>query len=106
MSSPSILQCLHDTLSLKGFLHIVYSQIESNPARSWLLKFPVSFLPVGSKGVQFSVLAFLAGTEMCEDDLDSAIKDKLKITLGSDLFRIIHFQEDCASQNPSDFCWH
>ena len=35
---------------------------------------------------------------MCEDDLDSAVKDKLKITLGSDLFSVIHFQEDFVLQ--------
>ena len=31
MSSPSILQCLHDTLSRKGYLHNVCSEFESNP---------------------------------------------------------------------------
>ena len=58
------------------------------------MNYLVSSLPVGSKRVQFSVLAIWAGTEMCEDDSEAAIQDKLKITLGTDLFNATHFQED------------
>ena len=94
MLSPSILQCLHDTLCLKGFMQNVHPQIRINPAHSWILSYPVSSLPVGSKGVQSSVLSILSGCEKCDRDLVNAVKDKLKISLGADTFRGIRFQED------------
>ena len=59
MASPSIIQCLHDTLSLKGYLHNVFEQIRINPEFAWILNFPHSSLPVGSRGVQSSVLSIL-----------------------------------------------
>ena len=94
MLSPSILQCLHDTLCLKGFMQNVHPQTRINPAHSWILWYPVSSLPVGSKGVQSSVLSILSGCEKCDRDLVNAVKDKLKIFLGADTFRGIRFQED------------
>ena len=94
MASPSILQCLHDTLSLKGYMRNVCSQVDICPEHSWILNDLVSSLPGGSKGVQSSVLAILAGTEMCGDGLVIAFQEKLKITLGADLFNAIHFQGD------------
>ena len=84
LQTPSILQCLHDILSLKGYMQNVYSQIVINPAHSWILSYPISSLPVGSKGVQSSVLAVLSGCEMCDGDLVIAVKDKLKVSLGVD----------------------
>ena len=78
MASLSSLRRLHDTLSLQGYMHNVYSQIEIFLEHSWILNYPVSCLAVSSKGVQSSVLAILAGTEMCGDDLVAAIQDKLK----------------------------
>ena len=98
MLSPSILQCLHDTLSLNGYMQNVYSQIEFNPAHSWILSYPISSLPVGSKGVQSSVLAILAGCEMCDGDVVNAVQDKLKVSLGADSFDAIRFQEDWLPQ--------
>ena len=45
--SPSVLQCLHDALSLKGPSHIVYNLISINLADSWILACPLSTLPKG-----------------------------------------------------------
>ena len=74
-----------------------------NPAHSWILDFPVSSLPPGSKGVQSSVLSILSGSEMCENSLAVSIKDKLKVTLGEDSFAAILFQEDWLSKIISAF---
>ena len=81
MRSPSILQFLHDTISLKGFLHDVYEQIQVNPLHSWILNYPHSSLPIGSKAAQSYVLSILSGSEMCGNMLAASIKDKLKSLL-------------------------
>ena len=103
LDSPSILQCLHDTLNLKGYLHKVYEQIRINPEFAWILAYPHSSLPVGSKGVQSSVLSILSGTEMCESSLAAAVKAKLKVTLGVDSFNVIHFQDDWLAKIRASF---
>ena len=72
----------------------VFEQIELNPQFAWILAYPLSSLPVGSKGVQSSVLAILAGSETCEQNLDSACLSKLKVTLGAEMFATIRLQED------------
>jgi len=81
----------------------VYDQIQINPEFAWILNYPHSSLPVGSRGVQSSVLAILAGSEMCENTLAAAIKDKLKITLGADSFSAIHFQENWLAKIRASF---
>jgi len=103
MLSPSILQCLHDTLSLKGYMSNVYEQIRINPQFAWILNYPHSSLPIGSKGVQSSVLSILSGSEMCESTLAAAVKDKLKITLGTDSFYAIRFQENWLPKLRASF---
>ena len=103
MNSPSILQCLHDTLSLKGHLHNVHEQIRINPTFSWVLNYPHSSLPVGSKGVQSAVLSILSGSEMCETSLAASLKEKLKITFGEDLFIAIRFQDSWLAKLRATF---
>ena len=77
-----------------GYMHNVYEQLQVNSNHAWILNYPHSSLPVGSKGVQSSVLAIWSGSQMCETTLASASKDKLEITLGSGSFSAIRFQED------------
>jgi len=102
-ASPSILQCLHDTLSLKGYMSNVYEQIRINAQFAWILNYPHSSLPIGSKGVQSSVLSILSGSEMCESTLAAAVKDKLKITLGTNSFYAIRFQENWLPKLRASF---
>ena len=78
MLSPSILQCLHDTLCLKGFMQNVHPQIRINPAHSWILSYPVSSLPVGSKGVQSSVLSICLVVRNVTGTLSMRLKISLK----------------------------
>ena len=69
----------------------------------WILNYPHSSLPVGSKGVQSSVLSILSGSEMCETSLAVSLKEKLKITLGADLFGASHFQDNWLSKLRASF---
>jgi len=103
MASPSILQCLHDTLCLKGYMSNVHEQIRLNPSHAWILNYPHSSLPVGNKGVQSSVLSILSGSEMCETSLAASIKGKLTITLGEDSVSAILFQEDWLPKIRASF---
>ena len=90
------------TLGLKGHLHIVFRQIEFSSEHAWILHFPVTSLPSGSIGVQTSVLAILAGSENCEDDMEKAISSKL--SLGEDLFDLVVFQSNWLDKVNQVFC--
>ena len=73
IDSPSILQCLHDTLALK----VPFVLPCLNSANSWILTYPLSSLPQGCKGVQTEVLRLLAESDTCHKDLEKEIFKKL-----------------------------
>ena len=70
---------------------------------SWILNYPHSSLPVGSKGVQSAVLSILSGSEMCETSFAASSKEKLKITLGEELFTAICFQDNWLAKLRATF---
>ena len=49
------------------------------------------------------MLSILSGSEMCENTLVAAVKDKLKITLGLDSFATIRFQENWLPKLRASF---
>ena len=93
VNSPSILQCLHDTLALKG----PFVLPSLNSANSWILTYPLSSLPQGCNGVQGAVLRMLAESETCHKYLEIEIKKKLKISLG-EMFDSVVFQAGWLNQ--------
>ena len=52
IDSPSILQCLHDALALRGPLWPASAIANRFPKHQWILSYPHSSLPSGSKGTQ------------------------------------------------------
>ena len=75
-----------DKHQIAMMVKVLMPRAEFNSEHAWILNYLVTAPPSGSKGVQTSVLAILAGGVSCEDDLESAIINKLKISLGEDLF--------------------
>ena len=92
IDSPSILQCLHDTLALKGPFVIP----TLNSANSWILTYPLSSLHQGCKGVQTAVLRMLAESETCHKYFEKEIIKKLRISLGVQ-FGYVIFQPNWLS---------
>ena len=92
IDSPSILQCLHDTLALKG----PFVLPSLNPVNNSILTYPLSSLPQGCKGVQTAVIRMLAESENCHNFLERELVKKLRISLG-EIFVSVNFQPNWLS---------
>ena len=70
IDSPSILQCLHDALALRGPLSPGSAIAIRIPEHQWTLSYPHSSLPTGSKGIQSALLKILSIEESYIADLN------------------------------------
>ena len=68
IDSPSILQCLLDALAFRGPLQFV-NTLDNNSPHRWILNYPRSPVPPGSKGIQSAILKILSIEETCINDL-------------------------------------